>query len=282
MGNRSKSSLNVGSVARTMEGGGGGGVSSHSSAVRSSLDLTRGTSAPTLNRGHTTQEMTGHGYHVRGGSSEMPPSGATKGPGRSKAHRRARSIDTFETSTASTRMNAQQNTQQPGSGLRRTLRAAHRRVDSIDAEVVAKSDDHQIPRRNLAGHTPGSTEMYGFVSWILSTLCVIAYFIWAFVPDSYLEACGIFYRPAKYWAIALPAWLCMTGLCYFFIAMALCFVNTQGLDSEHAITDKYARREIKPQEQAINPEMIPPIGDIDITTVNAVLYLDRHPSTRRA
>lgn len=36
------------------------------------------------------------------------------------------------------------------------------------------------------------------------------YLLWAFTPPRYLEAYGISYYPSQYWAVALPAWACVT------------------------------------------------------------------------
>ena len=39
--------------------------------------------------------------------------------------------------------------------------------------------------------------------------CAVLYILWAYTPDSVLQAHGINYYPSKYWAVALPAWVCV-------------------------------------------------------------------------
>lgn len=36
------------------------------------------------------------------------------------------------------------------------------------------------------------------------------YILWAYIPNSVLESYGIHYYPSKYWAVALPTWVCVT------------------------------------------------------------------------
>merc|ERR1712216_471060 len=119
----------------------------------------------------------------------------------------------------------------------------HRRQMSLDAEKSKMPSNTQpeegavAPLRHHTRDVPGSTEMYGFVSWILSALTFGVYLAWAYIPDRYLEAVGIGYRPSKYWAVALPAWLCMTFLTYILVAMAMALNATEPLNSEFTITD---------------------------------------------
>jgi len=128
------------------------------------------------------------------------------------------------------------------------------------------------PRRGERRDVPNATEMYGFVSWILSAVCYLCYLLWAYIPDGWLDALGILYRPSKYWAVAIPAWLCSTLSAYWMGAIALSLVNTQALDSEFAVSDNQSKPEVTSLQQAQHPAMIPAIGDIPISTINQVLY----------
>ena len=38
----------------------------------------------------------------------------------------------------------------------------------------------------------------------------VLFLLWAYLPESVLHAHGITYYPSKYWAVALPAWACVT------------------------------------------------------------------------
>ena len=56
-------------------------------------------------------------------------------------------------------------------------------------------------------------EVYGFLGWITSSTFYVVFLVWAFTPDFILQWYGITYYPSKYWAIALPTWLCVTVVC---------------------------------------------------------------------
>ncbi|KAI8108226.1 hypothetical protein M9434_006255 [Picochlorum sp. BPE23] len=56
-------------------------------------------------------------------------------------------------------------------------------------------------------------EVYGFLGWITSSTFYVVFLVWAFTPDFILHWYGITYYPSKYWAIALPTWLCVTVVC---------------------------------------------------------------------
>jgi phosphatidylinositol N-acetylglucosaminyltransferase subunit P len=142
-----------------------------------------------------------------------------------------------------------------------------------EALVDNKSPQHhwEPPRR---GHTPTSTEMYGFVSWLLSAAFFFTYLLWAYVPDVYFDAIGISYRPAKYWAIAIPAWLVATWVFYLTAAVALSFVNTKQIACIYTLRDEHSRPEATPQSQRESPAgRIPAMGDIPISKVNQLLYI---------
>jgi phosphatidylinositol glycan class P protein len=38
----------------------------------------------------------------------------------------------------------------------------------------------------------------------------VLYLIWAYTPKAVLEAHGITWYPSRHWAVALPAWACVT------------------------------------------------------------------------
>lgn len=45
----------------------------------------------------------------------------------------------------------------------------------------------------------------------------VLYMLWAYTPSSMLEAHGVAYYPSKYWAVALPAWACVTVVFVFWL-----------------------------------------------------------------
>jgi hypothetical protein len=100
--------------------------------------------------------------------------------------------------------------------------------------------------------TAKSTEVYGFVLWILSMVCfsqlelpqthpdlvLVLYVLWAFIPDEILVAMGVTYYPDKYWAIAIPSFVCMFVLFVFALYVFGNLYITQSLDSRHTIQGK--------------------------------------------
>lgn len=62
-----------------------------------------------------------------------------------------------------------------------------------------------------------SVEVYGFLGWVTSAVAYVLYVLWAFTPDVVLENHAITYYPNKYWAIALPTWICVTILFVYWI-----------------------------------------------------------------
>ena len=53
------------------------------------------------------------------------------------------------------------------------------------------------------------------------------YLVWAYTPTSVLAAHGITYYPSKQWAVALPAWVCVTVVFVYWVyercaALLLC------------------------------------------------------------
>ena len=46
-------------------------------------------------------------------------------------------------------------------------------------------------------------------------LPAVLFLFWAYTPGQVLEAHGITYYPSKYWAVALPTWLCVTVVYVF-------------------------------------------------------------------
>lgn len=62
-----------------------------------------------------------------------------------------------------------------------------------------------------------SVEVYGFLGWVTSSVAYVMFVLWAFTPDRVLENHAITYYPSKYWAIALPTWVCVTVLFVYWV-----------------------------------------------------------------
>ena len=63
--------------------------------------------------------------------------------------------------------------------------------------------------------------VYGFLGWVTSAVFYVVYLVWSCTPDSILHWHGITYYPSKYWATAVPTWICMSGWVVFLGYMCL-------------------------------------------------------------
>ncbi|KAJ2498335.1 hypothetical protein IWW47_003497, partial [Coemansia sp. RSA 2052] len=128
---------------------------------------------------------------------------------------------------------------------------------------------------SMMAKTP-TFEYYGFVVYMVSLAIFAVYLMWAYLPDSVLEAVGITYYPDRYWALALPAWWVSAIAFVFLFNMAANMYSTPLLNSIDNITDSQS---LLPSDMNCADEFfcdevggIPPIGDLPISLVNLCLY----------
>lgn len=145
-------------------------------------------------------------------------------------------------------------------------------------------------------------EVYGFVAWIATGLTFVAYVLWAFLSEEWLEWLGVTYYPSKYWATAFPAWLCVSYLFFqFLFYTAFNWAFSTPLDARTTLTDEHTvapalgtregatlvedlllRREGHrlAEEAGLDRDRyrrnvrgeVPPLCDLPITTVNSLLF----------
>ena len=66
----------------------------------------------------------------------------------------------------------------------------------------------------------GDSAHYQIMDYIQYVHCdAVLFILWAFVPDVVLHRHGITYYPSRYWAMAIPTWLCVTVL-FLYLAYA--------------------------------------------------------------
>ena len=117
------------------------------------------------------------------------------------------------------------------------------------------------------------TAIAGFVAWILTLIGMVAYVIWALVPEKTLNRIGIVYYPDKYWAVAVPAYVGMMFWYYITTYILSYFRNT------HPQTDMYCLTDIKAKGSKATlgtlsdqSSSVPPIADIPVTVTSKVFH----------
>jgi len=81
-------------------------------------------------------------------------------------------------------------------------------------------------------HNPAPTPsraVYGFTLFLLSKFCLVMYLLWVLLPDSTLHSIGLDFFPQKYWAVAMPLYLCLT----FFIMVVIVYPSLGRLHCTH-------------------------------------------------
>lgn len=112
--------------------------------------------------------------------------------------------------------------------------------------------------------------IYGFAILILSICGFVLYATWALVPSSILIEIGLVYLSSKYYALAIPVFIC-TAIYFFgnFIYPSITLVLTHPPDSMTVLVDEHSRT----QERKAPPRKIEPVCDLDIEEVSRKLYL---------
>eukprot|EP01116_Phalansterium_solitarium_P001621 TRINITY_DN1142_c0_g3_i1.p1 TRINITY_DN1142_c0_g3~~TRINITY_DN1142_c0_g3_i1.p1 ORF type:complete len:149 (-),score=37.40 TRINITY_DN1142_c0_g3_i1:60-506(-) len=113
------------------------------------------------------------------------------------------------------------------------------------------------------------TEVYGFVAWMLTFVGYGAYLLWAYLPTGLLHMMGVTYYPSKYWALAIPTYICVAYVMASVVNFAVNLINTEPLDSFNLITDDKSHEDT---EEHIVEGGIAPIADISIEEINRLMY----------
>lgn len=112
--------------------------------------------------------------------------------------------------------------------------------------------------------------IYGFVLYLAAYIAFVVYVIWAYLPDTWLEAIGLSYFPQKYWALAVPCYLCVLWVLAFPAWLGYIHLCTPALDSTDLIVDDYSPTLSKKE---LAEEYSQQLADIPISEVNRQLYL---------
>jgi len=125
------------------------------------------------------------------------------------------------------------------------------------------------PRHN----TPSPTESranYGFALYLASKTAFVVYLVWAFIPSNWLAVIGLTYLPQKYWAIAIPVWVCCVIVVIALLYPAINMLLVPPMNDHRILTDSFARLPIN----EVRPGGIPTVSDLDLSEVCKTLYLD--------
>lgn len=130
-----------------------------------------------------------------------------------------------------------------------------------------------ITSENTRQNTPSPTESranYGFALYLASKTAFVVYLAWAFIPNHWLATVGLTYLPQKYWAIAIPVWVCCVIMVIALLYPAINLLLVPPMNDPRILTDSYAR----PSINEIRLGGIPTVSDLELSKVCKTLYLD--------
>jgi len=175
---------------------------------------------------------------------------------------------------------------------RATPLATFAAANTRDGNARAQAPAHAADWSDAAGTTSRplsapihsktrSTEVYGFVLWITTFVIYVIFLLWAFLPEETLIGFGITYYPAKWWAIALPSYVLVSGVFVLVAYVSYNLMHTNPLQSFGTFTDCYSRYLDKAERERAalgsSDYSIPEVSDLPIATVNRLLY-QFHPN----
>ncbi|OWM83670.1 phosphatidylinositol N-acetylglucosaminyltransferase subunit P [Punica granatum] len=122
-------------------------------------------------------------------------------------------------------------------------------------------------------HGPKTSEVYGFVGSITTIGATVIFLTWAYVPEHWLPAIGIFYYPSRYWALAIPVYVMVTVVLALGFYVGLNFMSTPPPTSINTLFDEFSREPSSSSLLADGDELpIEPISDIGIDEINRRMF----------
>ncbi|KAL9260044.1 Phosphatidylinositol N-acetylglucosaminyltransferase subunit P-like protein, partial [Drosera capensis] len=158
------------------------------------------------------------------------------------------------------------------SSPRRTLSLSRKRRSSISFP----EPDEKGSGLGVSGeHGPKPSEVYGFVGSITTVVATVMYFVWAYVPESWLHACGISYYPSRYWALAVPTYFMVVVVLVLAFYIGVNFMATPPPTSSTVMFDEYSREPQRWRPSAMDDDQpIEPISDLSISHINDLMFGD--------
>ncbi|DBA86033.1 TPA: hypothetical protein ACH3X1_005561 [Trebouxia sp. C0004] len=130
-----------------------------------------------------------------------------------------------------------------------------------------------------AGATQGATsiEVYGFTAWITTGVAYGAFICWAYIPERCLQALGISYYPDKYWALAVPSWICVAVVAAYWAYESWNQALVPPLESLNNIQDVHSKSPANlglPSIVQDCTDSVPPLADADTAIISRYMYSD--------
>lgn len=153
---------------------------------------------------------------------------------------------------------------------RRVLSLSRRRKESPS---FSKFNDKGLEFGSSGRHGPKPSEVYGFVGAITTVVAMVIFFIWAYVPDSWLHSVGISYYPSRYWALAVPTYAMVVIALAIVFYIGLNFLVTPPPTSFNTIFDEYSREPLSFEHTVEGDEQpIEPISDLGLDQINDLMF----------
>lgn len=127
------------------------------------------------------------------------------------------------------------------------------------------------------GSTPqldSPTSTFAFVGWVATYVAVVCYLAWILLPASVLHSIGITYYPARYYALAIPAYLifCCGTLCWLYIGWNM-LITPKPTDITSVRDEKVVANKLPPTLVKCGvKDGIPLYGDIDPVDLSRAVY----------
>ncbi|PNW89035.1 hypothetical protein CHLRE_01g055424v5 [Chlamydomonas reinhardtii] len=83
----------------------------------------------------------------------------------------------------------------------------------------------------------GDVEVRGFALMLAVRVAYLAFLLWLFIPEAYLQELGITYYPSKYWAVAGPAWLTLAIVWGYWVYEGLNMTRVPPLSDSRNLAD---------------------------------------------
>ncbi|UZJ51334.1 hypothetical protein CBS101457_000654 [Exobasidium rhododendri] len=99
-------------------------------------------------------------------------------------------------------------------------------ASSLHSREYLQSDNSYVSPPDVSG--PG--EYYGFALFIVATLVMVLWVLWALVPDRILHQFGIDWYPNREWAFLIPAWSMFAVLFTYAVFLSLNIHKNPPLD----------------------------------------------------